>query len=462
MVNGVAIASRPLEPGDRLGVGPYTLTFAPPDETTAFDAPTRSRLVVGDLAAGRISTLKDVDPPRLAASHLTTLNDFSRELLATADPSARLRSLCRLMVGRDFHGRWAYALRLPQASPEGPPAVLCDPQQAEELSAGDGPAGSRPPRSDDTPPQGLTPVVPLPSPPAPPLGPQVGPSLLDPSAYISRGVLRAVRHKGEAVLAGNTGASGGTSGEVELSISSSVLPVAAVAVPLREDPAGLDVLYVTLPPEYGTGEWLALTALAAKQFQQAEDVWAARKQAEAHAAVEYELERAHQIQMRLVPREAEVRGLELAIGFVPCRRVGGDYVDVVPMKDGRTLLTVADVCGKGLPAALVASSLHTMVHTGLDAGMSLSALMAGLNRYLCQTLAAESFVTMVAVAVDPATGEFECVNAGHPPALLLSPGGDPRELQSAANMPLSCEEADPVGQKGASGRANSSAYTPTA
>ena len=52
-------------------------------------------------------------------------------------------------------------------------------------------------------------------------------------------------------------------GDFELSISSSILPVAAVAVPLRKEPSSLDILYVTLPPEYGNGEWLALTALAA-------------------------------------------------------------------------------------------------------------------------------------------------------------------------------------------------------
>ena len=74
----------------------------------------------------------------------------------------------------------------------------------------------------------------------------------------SQGVLRAVRHKREAILAGNTG----NASDVELSISSSILPVAAVAVPLRHDENGLDVLYVTLTPEYGNGEWLALTALA--------------------------------------------------------------------------------------------------------------------------------------------------------------------------------------------------------
>ncbi len=432
MVNGMAVTTHQLEAGDRVGIGPYTLTLAAAvEDTTSLEPPTRSRLLLSDAAAGRISTLKDVEPPRLAASHLTTLSNLSRDLLATDDPAHRLTALCRLMVGRDFHGRRAYALRLSEANPDQSPSPLCEPQQAEDLAGSDpyGPAGSGP-----------------------------GSQGVDPSAYISQGVLRAVRHKGEAVLAGNTG----HAGDIELSISSSILPVSAVAVPLRQEPGWFDILYVTLPPEYGNGEWLALTALAAKQFQQAEDAWTARKRAEAHAAVELELHRAQQIQMRLVPQATAVEGLDLAIGFVPCRWVGGDYVDVVPMKDGRTLLTVADVCGKGLPAALISSSLHTMVHTAIDAGMGLAALMASLNRYLCHTLSSESFVTMVAVAIDPRTGELECVNAGHPPALLLTPA----RSRWSCNRPPTCRfpvtqklpRARPVG----SSRASCSACTPTA
>ena len=46
-------------------------------------------------------------------------------------------------------------------------------------------------------------------------------------------------------------------------------------------------------------------------------------------------------------------------------------------------------------------------------------MMASLNRYLCQTLSSESFVTMVAVAIDPRSGELECVNAGHPPPVAV-------------------------------------------
>ena len=151
--------------------------------------------------------------------------------------------------------------------------------------------------------------------------------------------------------------------------------------------------------------------------------------------------RARQIQMRLVPREPRVPGLDVAIGFEPCRWVGGDYVDVVPASDGRTLLTVADAAGKGLQAALVASSVHSLVHAGMRAGLGLADLMGSLNDHLMEYLPEESFVTMAAVLLDPATGNCEVVNAGHPAPLVLEPEGRMRWLMEAKNMPLGIASA---------------------
>jgi serine phosphatase RsbU (regulator of sigma subunit) len=77
-----------------------------------------------------------------------------------------------------------------------------------------------------------------------------------------------------------------------------------------------------------------------------------------------------------------------------------------------------------------------MVRAGADSGPSLAALVTRINRHLCDWLPSHSFVTMVAVAVDPVTGAMECVNAGHPPALLVDSDGDSRTLQAAANPAL--------------------------
>src|SRR5690606_37147037 len=110
---------------------------------------------------------------------------------------------------------------------------------------------------------------------------------------------------------------------VGLSLAADVEPMSALACPLRSTSKYLDVLYVVLPPEYGRSDWLALAQLAAKQFQQAEISWTARRQAQRQAQISGELERAIELQRSLVPKgELKIKGIDWATGFKPCRWVG--------------------------------------------------------------------------------------------------------------------------------------------
>ena len=392
-VNGQPVNDRALESGDQIGIGAHTLSIQGPSLVSAPHSSTRIFLAADD--PGRLSSLKDLEPPRIEVSHLMTLNEFSQKLLDNADANDRLLALCKLMVGSQFHARWAVIVRLRFDAFDEVPELLTEARDA----------------------------------------------LSNREPYLSRSVLCRVRETGDAVLASNMGLPAAQEMNIEVSISPQVMAMAAVACPVRRLPEFIDVLYVTLPPMLGSAEWLALVSLAVKQFQQGESAWAARRQAEEIAVMECELQRARQIQMRLVPREPKFAGLDLAIGFVPCKWVGGDYVDAVRMADGRTLLTVADVCGKGLAAALVSSSLHTMVHSCVLSGLGLRELMSNLNHYLCHTLPDESFVTMIAVAIDAATGEMELVNAGHPPPIVVATGGELRRLETDSNLPLGVENS---------------------
>ena len=122
-------------------------------------------------------------------------------------------------------------------------------------------------------------------------------------------------------------------------------------------------------------------------------------------------------------------GLDTAVRFRPCHAVGGDYVDVLPLPDGRGLLVIADVVGKGLAAALMAMGVHTVVHSAARRWSGLADLAAALDAHLVETLPAGAFVTVLAMTVDPATGGVEAVNAGHPPAVIFGPGfADRREV----------------------------------
>ncbi|QNN23422.1 SpoIIE family protein phosphatase [Planctomycetales bacterium ZRK34] len=395
LIDGQTVTEAELSSGDSFAIGAFELCvitegaqpFVKAKPTTVADAP-NTRYSTFGAKAGRIDT-----------THLNTLTDFAHELLTLPTRRARLERLCHLMVDGAFHGRRAVALRMARGDSELTPQALCTPARNERLK-------------ED----------------------------YDSMPRLSRGLLSAVRRQPAPTFASNV--TGGKGGGVELSIAPEQAgEQAAAAVPLRVDDESVDVLYVSFPPQFGTVEWLTLVALAAQQYQHAESTIAVQTQATRHAAIERELSQAREIQQRLVPRYPSTPGMEIAIGFEPCKWVGGDYVDVVSNHDGRTVLVIADVTGKGLPAALVASELHAMVRAFLRAGADLTTMMNGLNEHLCEYLDDRIFVTAAALAIDPLTGEVECVNAGHPPVLCIDPTGKVRPLQQAENLPLGvCQE----------------------
>lgn len=392
LVNDERINEKVLRPGDRIGIGDYTIEFQLPARAPRIATDSGGVHFEEDKPTA-IRKLGELEPPRIAAKHLFTLMDLSRRLLGIEEPAERFDALCQLMVRDDFHGSMALAIRVRE---NGTLTILSGPHRPFYLQ------GLR--RDDSA---------------APP--------------YISRRVLAAVQETREPVLAGNLVSDSAT---VELTMSRDVMALWVVCCPLRIEEQMMNLLYVTLPPDFGSVEWLGLIALASEVFQQAESAWEARRHAQEHAAIERELQMAHQIQRQLVPKRRDFRGLDVSIGFEPCRWVGGDYVDIVPMPDGRILLAVADVCGKGLQAALVCSSVHTMIRATVDSGGGVTGMMDRLNAYLCEYLPESSFVTMVAVALDPASGRMECVNAGHPPAFVANGSGVARQLQNAINPAL--------------------------
>ncbi len=151
---------------------------------------------------------------------------------------------------------------------------------------------------------------------------------------------------------------------------------------------------------------------------------------------EHQLEQACAIQQRLIPKKVTLDGLDVVISFDPCLAVGGDYADIVHMPDGRSLLVVGDVCGKGIQAALVAMSIHSMVHVLVSERHGVEEIVQRLNDYLCTYLPEGSFVTLACVAVDSVTGKTEMVRAGHLPALVVDASGEIRSLNTGVSWPL--------------------------
>jgi serine phosphatase RsbU (regulator of sigma subunit) len=113
----------------------------------------------------------------------------------------------------------------------------------------------------------------------------------------------------------------------------------------------------------------------------------------------------------------------------PANTVGGDFYDIRPLTDGRVLVAVGDVAGKGSPAALLMALFLAMERVLLDELTDLVPLTTRLNGQIVRQAPGTRFITLFIGAYDRATGAFEYVNAGHPPALVRRADGAWERLQ---------------------------------
>jgi hypothetical protein len=140
--------------------------------------------------------------------------------------------------------------------------------------------------------------------------------------------------------------------------------------------------------------------------------------------IEGELSLARRIQARLLPGEVPaVAHLELAGLYVPARQVGGDYYDFLPMGPDRVGLIVADVSGKGIPAALLMSSFRASLLSQDLEGKGPGLILATLNSFLHRSVEPGRFVTAFLAVLTPSTGQLVYSNAGHNPPFLLREDG---------------------------------------
>src|ERR1043165_9142052 len=110
--------------------------------------------------------------------------------------------------------------------------------------------------------------------------------------------------------------------------------------------------------------------------------------------MERELELATEIQQRFQPSSPPtVDGYEFQGISFSCYEIGGDYYDFIPQSDGKMLVALGDVSGKGTAAALLMSSLHAAIHGQVAARSSLEATIASVNSYLSENNPANRFVT---------------------------------------------------------------------
>lgn len=137
-----------------------------------------------------------------------------------------------------------------------------------------------------------------------------------------------------------------------------------------------------------------------------------------------EMQEAREIQLRLMPRRISwLQGFDIAAAGQPARTLSGDYFDVMRLPGHRLCLSIADVSGTGVPAALLASHLQAMVRATAEMIPSPAKLCQKLNREISRSVPREKFVSFFYGLLDSATKQFAYTNAGHNPPLLLHANG---------------------------------------
>ena len=146
------------------------------------------------------------------------------------------------------------------------------------------------------------------------------------------------------------------------------------------------------------------------------------------------MNRARTVQCGLLPQEKPpLRTLDYAGHCIQARMVGGDYYDFLDLTPGEVGFVLADVSGKGVPAALLMASLQGSLRCQCGAGASdLPQILASLNIHLCKYSGNQRYVSLFFGRYSDATRTLHYVNCGHNPPLLLRKAGDVERLDATA------------------------------
>jgi sigma-B regulation protein RsbU (phosphoserine phosphatase) len=273
----------------------------------------------------------------------------------------------------------------------------------------------------------------------------------DPQFQISRGVVERVAEEGRPMLTSDA------QSDDRLSMRLSVMTLglrSILCVPLKLKDQVTGVIYVDNRLQSGIFVQDDLELLWAIASSAAIAIENARlyQVAVEKGRMEQELQMARAVQASLLPDQTpQFPGWEFAARWQPAREVSGDFYDFVPTHRGPLALVIADVVGKGMPAALFMALSRTIVRASVGDSPSLAESMARANRLVCADAAEGMFVTAFCALLSPETGEVTYVNAGHNPPLLCKQGdggeGEPLTELRPTGMALGVLEDSPFEQR---------------
>jgi PAS domain S-box-containing protein len=188
-------------------------------------------------------------------------------------------------------------------------------------------------------------------------------------------------------------------------------------------------------PEGGRFGVVTLTDIS-EQKRTEEKLRVANAQLEEHQReIEQDLVLAARVQQSLAPKPILWRGLRVDTFYQPAQKIGGDFGLVTPLEEEQLNLLVCDVSGHGISSALVANRIYSETITQLGNRAPLADMLRRLNSLVIQNIAAQGFFfTLAAARIDRTGRTMEFAGAGHPPAMIVQPGANPRLLPSRSTI----------------------------
>ncbi len=202
---------------------------------------------------------------------------------------------------------------------------------------------------------------------------------------------------------------------------------AALVIPLRTKGETVGALLLgdkVTETDYTAEDVNLLSALAGQMAISVQNGLLLRERV-AVVRMEEELNLARRIQMSFLPSEfPTMEHLEVHAVTNPSRQVGGDLYDLVQVEDGATFLAIADVSGKGVPAALLSSMIQASLRTQADGKRSVSSILDNINGLVIRSTTPEQFATFFLARVEAGSLRMSFSNAGHNYPVLCRKGGD--------------------------------------
>jgi sigma-B regulation protein RsbU (phosphoserine phosphatase) len=262
----------------------------------------------------------------------------------------------------------------------------------------------------------------------------------EPQFQVSRSVVQRAAQQGQPILTSDAQVDDRFS--MRQSVSSLGLR-SILCVPLKIKDQVLGVVYVDNRLKAGLftqGHLDLLTSIASSAAIAIENARLYQVAVE-KGRLERELQMAHQVQASLLPRETpQIPGWEFVARWQPAREMSGDYYDFIlaqgPEPAKGLGLVIADVTDKGMPAALFMAVTRSIVRASVARAPSPAVGIAHANRLICADSTRGMFVTLFYALLNPASGEFTYVNAGHNPPLLCRADRDQLTKLTLTGMPL--------------------------